>query len=131
MSSERLLLNRIQTPDGTILTSRHRHDYREYTDRNGFTYMVDGGLDYLRRNTYPVRPYKELSVWSTDTFEKIRMAFDWGTYGEDGRGPLQYVKLKDMSTEHIAAVLTTEQQLQMEIRLVFKKELEYREGKDG
>ena len=34
---ERLLLNRMQTPDGTVLTSWSRHDYRTYTDANGET----------------------------------------------------------------------------------------------
>ena len=49
-STPRLILNRIKTPDGTILTSYNRHDYVSYEDANGLEYMVDGGLEYLRRN---------------------------------------------------------------------------------
>jgi hypothetical protein len=40
----RIVANRIRTPDGTILESKHRHDYVTYTDANGKQYMVDGGL---------------------------------------------------------------------------------------
>ena len=37
-----LIANRIQTPDGTILWSRHRHDYLEYQDDNGETFELIG-----------------------------------------------------------------------------------------
>ena len=59
MSKERIVSNRIRTPDGTILESMHRHDYVTYTDANGKEYMVDGGLDYLRRNVHDDAPYQE------------------------------------------------------------------------
>ncbi len=39
-----ILCNRIQTPDGTILTSHDRHDFKSYVDKNGYEYMVDGGV---------------------------------------------------------------------------------------
>lgn len=46
---QRITLNRIRTPDGTIITSRYRHDFVAHRDANGHEYFVDGGLDYLRR----------------------------------------------------------------------------------
>jgi len=36
---KKIILNRIKTPDGTILTSYHRHDYIEYIDDNGLEYI--------------------------------------------------------------------------------------------
>ena len=43
-----ILNSRMRTPDGTILESKHRHDYVTHTDANGKEYMLDGGLDYVR-----------------------------------------------------------------------------------
>jgi hypothetical protein len=44
----KLTRNRLQTPDGKILESKHRHDYVEHRDKNGKFYFLDGGLDYAR-----------------------------------------------------------------------------------
>ena len=60
--NEQLISNKIRTPDGTILQSFNRHDYKTYIDANGFEYMVDGGIDYLRRIIVDDAPYEELSV---------------------------------------------------------------------
>lgn len=123
---EKYLANRIRTPDGTILESMHRHDYVTYIDANGKEYMVDGGLDYLRRNIHDDAPYTELSVLSTDEHSVVREVFKWGTYGIDGKQPLTYVILKDMSWDHIEAILETQTQLREHIRQVFVNELDYR-----
>lgn len=68
-----IVLNRIQTPDGTILTSYSRYDYKSHIDKvDNNTYVVDGGLDYLRRSG---KTYKELSVYINDDFETVRNSF--------------------------------------------------------
>ena len=123
---EKLLCNRIRTPDGTILESMHRHDYVTYTDANGKEYMVDGGLDYLRRNVHDDAPYEELSLYSGDYHQLIRQAFKWGTRGIDGKQPLTWLVLQDMATDHIEAILETQTQLRDHIRQVFINELNYR-----
>jgi len=126
MSEPRIVCNRIRTPDGTILESMHRHDYKTYVDTNGLEYMVDGGLDYTRRNVHDEAPYTELSVYSDSPHDVIREVFKWGTRGKDGKQPLKYVPLKDLTTEHIEAILETQDHIQQYIRNIFLDEMIYR-----
>jgi hypothetical protein len=128
MSEARIVANRIRTPDGTILESMHRHDYVTYVDANGKEYMVDGGLDYLRRNVHDDAPYQELSVYADDLHIEIRNVFKWGTRGKDGKQPLKYVVLKDLTTEHIEAILDTQTHIAGHIRKIFIDELSFRDS---
>lgn len=121
-----LVYNAIRTPDGTVLESKHRHDYNVYVDKNGKEYMVDGGLDYTRRNVYDDAPYQELSVYLTDGHDKVREVVKWGTYGKDGNQPLSYILLKDMSTEHIQACLDNVKTMHPAYKESFKEELKLR-----
>jgi hypothetical protein len=125
----KLIRNSIQTPDGTIIESRHRHDYKEYTDANGKTYMVDGGLDYARWSGNGDE--KNRRVWSDESFDKIREAVEWGTYGINGDQPLSYVKLCDMDTAHIQACLDTIRTIYPQIRESFESEIEYRKSNES
>jgi hypothetical protein len=120
----RILLNRIQTPDGSILTSYNRHDYVEYRDRlTKEVLMVDGGTDYLRRN---IGTYEELSVYDDGTHLTRRSAIHWGTRGKDGRQPLVYKPIKDLDSDHIEAILKTQHQISDFYREILKDELKYR-----
>lgn len=127
--SRQLVLNRIKTPDGTTLTSRNRHDYKEYKDANGLTYMIDGGLDYVKRTQHPNAPYEELSVFSDAPHLFIREVFKWGTRGKGGKEPLVFKPIKDLSSDHIQAILDTQYQVPEWRRDIFKNELNYRNGK--
>ena len=123
--SAHILVNRIQTPDGTILTSHERHDYQTYRDKNGEKYMVDGGPAYLRRNLCK-EPYLDLTVYSDSPHEDKRDAFSWGTYGIDGKQPFKRVLLKDMTTDHIAAILTTQHHISKHVEDMLGDELQFR-----
>jgi hypothetical protein len=103
--NKRIIRNSIITPDGTVLISKHRHDYVTHIDKNGLEYMVDGGNDYLRRNIYIDHPHIENSLYSDAPFEEIRQAFLRGGRGKDGKQPLTWVALKDMSDEWLEAAL--------------------------
>jgi hypothetical protein len=126
MGGPGIVCNRIRTPDGTILESMHRHDYRTYVDANGLEYMVDGGLDYLRRNVHDDAPYEELSVYDDAPYALIREVFKWGTRGKDGKQPLKYVPLKDLTAEHIEAILDTQTHISGHIQKIFIDELRFR-----
>lgn len=122
-----LVANRIQTPDGTILHSYHRHDYKTHLDANGEVYMVDGGFSYLRRSVNKV-PAKDLSVWTSDPFEKIREALHWGTRGKDGNQPLRYIPLCEMETDHIKSCLNTQSHMGEVVRKCMMYELQFRDA---
>ena len=120
---EQLVRNALRTPDGTVLESRHRHDYKTHIDSiDGLEYMVDGGLDYARRSLMG----EDLCVYTYDSFELKRKSFKWGTYGINGDEPLKHVALSDMSTEHIEAILNT-QILNTWVEELMEAELGYRE----
>lgn len=131
MTTETIIRNAIMTPDGTYLRSYHRHDYVEHLDRfTGETYIVDGGNDYLRRSINTTPP-EFMDVYLSDPFEVVREAFVWKSYGKnyehlpDGI----YIKLCDMTTEHIEAILETQRQIKgTYVEMLFKKELVLRTG---
>ena len=127
MSEGELLYNAIKTPDGTILESRHRHDYKSYVDSNGETYVTDGGLSYTRRSVNK-EPYEELSVYTDDPHEKIREVFSWGSRGKKGDEPLKYILLKDITDEHLEALIgyTEDHSYPDKIKKVFLDEKTYR-----
>ena len=119
-----LIRNAFRTPDGTILQSRHRHDYVTHTDANGKTYMLDGGLAYVRCSANGDEEH--LIVTLEDTHEVIREACDWGTYGINGDQPLSYITLSNMTTDHIEAVLKNVSSINPAIKIAMQNELEHR-----
>ena len=121
-----LVYNAIRTPDGTVLESMHRHDYVVYVDKNGKEYMVDGGLEYIRRNVHDDAPYEELSISLEDGHDKVRNVIKWGTYGINGDQPKTYILLKDMNTDHIQACLENVPSMHPTYKESFKEELKLR-----
>ena len=103
------------------IVSRHRHDY--ITCSCGKV-SIDGGSSYLKRSG---NNYIDTSISINDDFDIIRDKFEWGTRGIDGKQPLKYIKLKDMETTHIEAILSS-QLLAKEVKKIFKKELNFRKG---
>lgn len=96
-----IIANMIRTPDGTILRSYHRHDYKEHLDKNGKVYMVDGGTSYLRRNVHEDFPYEELSVYDDEPYTTLREYICRGSRGKDGKQPLSWIPLSKMSNDHL------------------------------
>ena len=107
-----LILSQIQTPDGTILKSMHVHDYVTHVDKNGLQYSLDGGSEYQRYNLQPPGfEHKDLSIYSDAPFEIIRENFYRGGRGKDGRQPLTWVKLNEMSDNWVKNCIEYNRQL--------------------
>jgi hypothetical protein len=124
------LYNAIRTPDGTILESTNRHDYKVYVDKNGLEYMVDGGHDYLRRNIYEDYPYEELSIEDNGDSELRRNYLRWGRNYDENMHPLEkteWILIKDLSTDHIKAILKNVKSTDT----IYKETLEYELRKRG
>jgi hypothetical protein len=126
MKEPKLLANRIITPDGNMLQSYHRHDYKTHTDANGKEYMVDGGLEYRRGIIHEDAPPKDACVYSDDPHEVIRDAFHWGTRGKDGKQPVQFKPISSLSNMHIHNIIMTQTHVPDYIRNVFVNEEFYR-----
>ena len=123
-----MIANRIQTPDGTILWSRHRHDYVAYEDANGEYYFLDGGPDILcwRSSVNEDAPAKSLQVFSDASFEEIRQVMLRGT--KDTDGDEIWIPLCKMNDLHLIGVLDYNEHygIQSKYDQFIKKEIEYR-----
>ena len=120
------LTNSIRTPDGTILKSRHRHDYVVYIDTiTNEEYMIDGGLDYMRTNVNKV-PAENLSIDTDSPFSLKRRLVEWGGRGKDNKQPLTFKSISEMSNEHILAVIENVKNTNKNIIDVMKEEIIFR-----
>lgn len=94
-----LLVSRIQTPDGTILTSKHVHDYVCHDDViSKEHYILDGGSEYQRTSLNVVKA-KDISIYTDSPFEEIREHLCRGTYDKNGNHV--WIPLKDMTAQHL------------------------------
>lgn len=124
---KQLIHNSIQTPDGTILTSKHRHDFVCHLDKNGEEYQIDGGLDYQRGSVNTI-PARDLSVYDDEPHKIIREYLERGSYGKEFDQSLKYIKLKNMTDDHLEAVIKYEEENRPSNRFLkhYKEELEWR-----
>lgn len=105
---KQLIYNAIKTPDGTVLVSYHRHDYKSYVDANSDTYVIDGGLDYIRTSVNSV-PAESLAIYEDAPFEVIREYLHRGGRGKKGEEELKFVVLKDIDDDWLQAIIDYEE----------------------
>ena len=132
MTERQLIYSAWRTPDGTILHSRHRHDYQEHFDSvSKEWYILDGGMDYIRCSINEV-PAEDLTLYSDDPHEKIREVFVWKSYGKNFSQPEGvYTLLKDLTDDHIIAICETQTHLPEYILEMFRNEQLFRKGKEN
>lgn len=119
MKERKIIANLVMCPDGTIIQSFNRHDYKTHTSIDTWKHrskkmddrelvpdktretMVDGGTDYLRRGG----TYTEMSIYEDDHFEVIRRFLCRGGRGLDGKSPLTWVPIFRMSDSWLKATI--------------------------
>ena len=105
---KRLLYNAICTPDGTVLHSKHRHDFIKYKDKNGYVYMNDGGNEYKRRGADKF-DYEDISVCDDGKHKTRRKYLYWGKNYDENMKLLpktEWISIENISTEHITAIIS-------------------------
>jgi len=67
-----IIFRKLITPDNTELVSYHTHDFKSYLDKNGKTYLLDGGInsEYYRSSCNGDEKFFEVD--SEDPFEIVR-----------------------------------------------------------
>lgn len=103
-----LVYSAIKCPDGAILESKHVHDYVTHIDKNGETYVLDGGAEYIRRSVNKEEA-EDLSLYSDSPHEEIREHLSRGGRGINGDEPLKYVLLKDIDDSWLQAIINYEE----------------------
>ena len=98
-----LILNRWKTPDGTVLISRHIHDFVSHKDANGEDYFIDGGNDYIRMSVNN-EEMENMCVYSDDQFSLIRTVLCRGTFDENNKRI--WIPLCNMSNPHLENCIT-------------------------
>lgn len=115
-SEEReLIATRLQTPDGTIISSGNTNLTVSHEDKNGRIYTVCKAYQGTSK----------LTIYSDAGHDIIREHISWGTFGIEGDERLHFIILKNMTTDHIEAVLKT-QRLSRTYKSALVNELEYR-----
>ncbi len=102
----------LQCLDGKKLISFYRHDYKEYTDKKGNYYMIDGGQEDYCRMSHPHLSRKSFKGTQqaeiSECIKDIREQFTWGqNYTKTNKKlpKTKYVILKDLTTDHIIGIL--------------------------
>lgn len=119
-----IVFNALRTPDGTMIVSRSRHDYKTHVDANGKTYVIDGGHDYIRCSANGDEVM--VTVNHTDDHAIVRKHASWGTYGINGDDPYSIVTVAEMDTSHLEAVIQTCHGADPDLLQIMSNELEYR-----
>lgn len=117
-----LIQNAIYCPQCcTFLVSTHVHDY--VSCRHGF--MVDGGLEYSRGSRSPdeINDYVIPEGASRDVLKSKLL---WGSYGIHGGRVLIRRPLKDLDTDHLYAILSTQSSLSPLYKSIIEELLEER-----
>jgi hypothetical protein len=91
--------------------------------------MIDGGTDYQRYGGLNLDLVDiSSSIYLSEDHMMNRSAAHWGNRGKDGKSPLSYKSIADISNAHIInIILDMEGKIAPWIEDIMKKEIEYRD----
>lgn len=130
---KKLIANKWKTPDGTVLWSKHRHDYVSHTDLNGEYYFIDGGNDYIRKSVNKAQAVN-LCVYDDGKFETLRENIFWGrNYDANNKilSETEWITIKNLTTDHLYAILkyfNNDFNLYNSVFRIMEEEIIYREN---
>lgn len=130
MDEKRIIYNAIRTPDGTVLHSKHTHDFIKHKDANGKTYYIDGGNAYLGR-IGDMSDIIDISKYDDGKHETRRRYLCWGKNFDKDMNRLpktEWVYIMHMETGHIESILKGGYADKFPLmKSIFEEELKYRE----
>lgn len=106
------------------LISYYTHDYKSCNCNNNAS--IDGGTDYIKFSAKNINNIKFLTIYNDEPFELVRKYAVRGSRGINGDEPLIWIKICDMSDEHLKAVIEYGG-ANWHINLI-KKEIEFRKN---
>jgi hypothetical protein len=78
-------------------------------DKVSGEYYINDGLGWCIRRSINKVQATDLSVTTEDSFEEIRTALKWKSYGKNGEHPDGiYINLCDIEDDHLNAILRTQ-----------------------
>lgn len=99
----RLVVNRAECLlCGDVLISKHRHDFVSCKCGN---VSIDGSTSCPRSIVSDREHYLNCSLYTDSDFKEIRQHVYRGSYGADGKQPFEWIRLCDMSDEHLKNVI--------------------------
>ena len=93
---------------GKIYLSNHVHDYQEIEVGFGQSVIIDGGCEYIKRGGNEDCQYYINNISLDDELhseEEIQQKLCWGTRGKNGKQPLEYKFIKDLTLDHLNAII--------------------------
>ena len=87
-----------------VILSRSVHDFRSCKCGN---ISVDGGREYCHFN-WKTDEWQDLCVEDDENHQTRREHLTWGSWGKSGKGPFRLIKIKDLTDDHLAAIIRTQ-----------------------
>jgi hypothetical protein len=126
---EQIILNRVQCKScKEVLVSYHRHDYKTCDCENKT--MVDGGTAYQRYGGKDLNLVDTSStIYLSEDHMMNRSAAHWGNRGKDGKSPLSYKSVEEMSNDHLENIIKyMGGKIEPWFEKIILQELHYRSG---